>query len=112
MDARSATQLISRILARSATKQTRVLVLTRTGRGALGAFRCRNPSQYSRYCFGLPPRTASHSPSVAPARGSFRGSLEPRKVGKLFAACVNVHPAKLGAAAQRRHGLARIEQSV
>ena len=35
------------------------------GRGALGAFLCREPSQYRHIASGSPPRTASHIASVA-----------------------------------------------
>jgi hypothetical protein len=64
---------ISRILASGETTQTRVLAVTRREGGTAGAFRRRNPSQYSRYCFGLAPRTASGITALAPARDLFRG---------------------------------------
>jgi len=63
MAVRSGVQPISRILANDGTTQTPVLAATRRT-GNLGAFRCRNPLQYSRYCCRLASRTASHIASV------------------------------------------------
>src|SRR5690349_16236548 len=75
MNARSVAKPRSRILASRTTKQGRVLTATRRDGGTAGAFRRRNPLQYSRYCCGFAPRTASRISVVAPTRNLFRGSL-------------------------------------